>query len=255
MLGEERRQYLLDTINKTGSINARQIAEALDVSEATIRRDLNKLCKKNLVKRTYGGALKVLSVGQEMKFNAQKEKYIAEKKKIGMAAAQLLKERDVVIIESGTTGYQTALHIHNKEELTVITNSCEIALALSAHHPSFTIMVSGGILDTQTHSLVGPIADHAFSNLNVDKAFIGITGLDIDKGITAVNPIETTTKKNMIGSAKKIIALADHSKLGHISVNAVADVSVIDVLITDERADKKFVSRLKNLGITVIQPT
>ncbi|MGM0366828.1 MAG: DeoR/GlpR family DNA-binding transcription regulator, partial [Actinomycetota bacterium] len=204
MLGEERREYILNIINKTGSVNAKEIAKMLNVSEATIRRDLNKLSKKSLIKRTYGGAMKVLSVGQEMKFNTQKEVYIEEKKKIGIAASQLVEEGDVIIIESGTTGYQTALNISNKKELTLITNSCEVASALSAHNPNSTITVSGGILDIQTHSLIGPVADNTFSNLNVDKAFIGITGLDIEKGITAVNPIEAITKKNIINSAKTV---------------------------------------------------
>jgi len=253
MLGEERREYILNMVNKTGSVNAKEIANMLNVSEATIRRDLNKLSKKNLIKRTYGGAMKALSVGQEMKFNTQKERYIEEKKKIGMAASQLIEESDVIIIESGTTGYQTALNISNKKELTVITNSCDVASVLSTHNPNCTIMLSGGILDIETHSLIGPIADNTFFTLNVDKAFIGITGLDIKRGITAVNPIEAVTKKNIINSAKTVIALADHSKLGHISINFVASISKIDILITDQSADKIFIDRVKKLGITVIQ--
>lgn len=252
MLGEERREYILNIINKTGSVNAKELAEMLKVSEATIRRDLNKLSKKNLVKRTYGGAMKTLPVGQEMKFSTQKELYIKEKKKIGLAASQLIEDGDVIIIESGTTGYQTALNIGYNKNITVITNSCNIASALSTN-PKSSIMISGGILNTETQSLIGPIADTTFTNINADKAFIGITGLDINKGITAVNPIEAVTKKNILKSAKMIIALADHSKLGHISVNFVANISAIDILITDNSADKSFLEEVKKLGITVIQ--
>ncbi len=253
MLGEERREYILNIINKAGSVNAKEVAQFLGVSEATIRRDLGKLAKKNLIKKTYGGALKSYPVGQEMKFNIQKELYAQEKRKIALAAAKMIEDKDVIIIESGTTGYQIALNVSKKQELTVFTNSCEIAATLLTHHPDFSIILSGGILDNETRSLIGPIADNTFFNINVDKAFIGITGIDIRKGITAVNPIEANTKKNIIASAKKVIALADHSKLGHISVNFVSNISAIDMLITDSQADKRFLDLLKKSGISVIQ--
>lgn len=113
-------------------------------------------------------------------------------------------------------------------------------------------MLSGGILKTDTHSLIGPIADNTIKNLNVDKAFIGITGIDLEKGITAANQIEAQTKKYMISSAKKVTALCDHSKLGHISVNFVAPLEKIDILITDSEADQKFLKKIKELGIEVI---
>jgi len=253
MLGEERREYILNIINETGSVKAQEIAAQLQVSEATIRRDLNRLSRNNLVKRTYGGAIRSLSVGQEMIFNTQKQRNIEEKKKIGLAASQLIEEGDVIIIESGTTGYHTALNIRNKKKLTVITNGCEIASVLSSLNPEFTIILSGGILDPQTHSLIGPITDHTFTNLNVDKAFIGITGLDINRGITAVNQIEANTKRNIINSAKQVIALADHSKLGHISINFVAGISSIDILVTDNLANKAFMDKLKKTGLAIIQ--
>ena len=113
MLGEERREYILSLINKTGSVNAIDIAKTLDISETTIRRDLNKLAQKGLVKRTYGGAINFDSVGHELKFEVQKEKFIDEKKKIALAAAELVEDGDVILIEAGTTGYQTALNIKN----------------------------------------------------------------------------------------------------------------------------------------------
>jgi DeoR family fructose operon transcriptional repressor len=252
MLGEERREYILNLINKTGSVNAIDIAKTLNVSETTIRRDLNKLAKKNLVKRTYGGAMAVVSVGQELKFDVQIEKNIEEKKKIALAAASLIEDGDVILIEAGTTGYQTALNIKNKRNLTVITNSCDIAVLLSKTNPNYNIILSGGILNTVTHSLVGPIADWAFNNINVDKAFIGISGIDIKRGITSVDPVEAQTKKNIISCAKQIIALCDHSKIGHIAMNFVAPVKSINIFITDTEADKEFLEKLKILNITTI---
>lgn len=114
MLGEERREYILSLVNKTGSVNSIDIAKTLDISETTIRRDLNKLSKKGLVKRTYGGAINIDSVGYELKYEVQKEKFIGEKKKIALAAAELVEDGDVILIEAGTTGYQTALNIKNK---------------------------------------------------------------------------------------------------------------------------------------------
>ena len=252
MLGEERREYILKQIKRIGSINAIDIAKTLDISETTIRRDLNRLGKKNLVRRTYGGALAIIPVGSEMKFDIQKEKHIEEKKKIALAASRLIEDGDVILLEAGTTGFQTAVNITHIKNLTVLTNSCEIASALLKTNPGFNVIVSGGILKTDTHSLVGPIADFAFSNINVDKAFIGVTGIDLKKGITATDQVEAQTKKKIIESAKSIIALCDHSKFRHISINFVFNVNKIDILITDSAADKEFIKKIMNKGIEVI---
>jgi len=140
VLGEERRQYILNLINKTGSIKAIDIAKMLEVSELTIRRDLDKLAKNELLKRTHGGAINILSVGHEMKFDVQKEKYIDEKKRIALAASSLIEEGDVILIEAGTTGYQTALNITNRAKLTIITNSCDIAVLLGKTNPDYRIV-------------------------------------------------------------------------------------------------------------------
>ncbi len=252
MLGEERREYILNQIKKTGSVNAIDIARTLEVSETTIRRDLNRLARKNLVKRTYGGALAIVPVGVEMKFNTQKERFIQEKKKIALAASKMIEDDDVILLEAGTTGLQTALNLNHVTSLKVITNSCDIATLLGNTNPRFEITLSGGLLRTDTHSLIGPIADNTFKNFNVDKAFIGITGIDIEKGITATDHIEAQTKRMMIGSAKRVIALCDHSKLGHVSINHIAPVNVIDTLITDSEADNQFIEKLRSLDIEVI---
>jgi DeoR family fructose operon transcriptional repressor len=245
VLGEERRQYILNLINKTGSIKAIDIAKMLEVSELTIRRDLDKLAKNELLKRTHGGAINILSVGHEMKFDVQKEKYIDEKKRIALAASSLIEEGDVILIEAGTTGYQTALNMTNRVKLTIITNSCDIAVLLGKTNPDYKIVSSGGILNTDTRALVGPIADFAFKTTFVDKAFIGISGIDLEKGITAADPIEAQTKKNIIACAKQVIALADHSKIGHIAMNYVAPVHMINTFITDAEADEQFTEKLK----------
>lgn len=252
MLGEERREYILSLVNKTGSVNSIDIAKILDISETTIRRDLNKLSQKGLVKRTYGGAINIDSVGYELKFEVQKEKFISEKKKIALAAAELVEDGDVILIEAGTTGYQTALNIKNKRQLTIITNSCDIAILVGKNSPHYNIILSGGILSTLTHSLVGPIADWAFNNINVDKAFIGISGIDIKKGITSVDLAEAQTKKNIMKSAKHVIALCDHSKIGHIAMNFVAPIKSINIFITDSEADKDFLKKIRELGINAI---
>ncbi|MHB1377863.1 MAG: DeoR/GlpR family DNA-binding transcription regulator [Candidatus Humimicrobiaceae bacterium] len=252
MLGEERRQYILNLINKTGSIKAIDIAKILAVSELTIRRDLDKLAKKELLKRTHGGAVNILSVGHEMKFDVQKEKHIDEKKRIALAASLLIEDGDVILIEAGTTGYQTALNITNRAKLTIITNSCDLAVLLGKTNPDYKIVLSGGILNTDTRALVGPIADFAFKTTFVDKAFIGISGIDLEKGITAADPIEAQTKKNIIACAKQVIALADHSKIGHIAMNYVAPVHRITTFITDTEADEGFIEKLKELDIRII---
>ncbi len=252
MLGEERREYILNLVKRTGSVSAIDIAKNLDVSETTIRRDLNRLAQKKLIRRTYGGALNIDTVGQELKFDVQKDILINEKKKIALAASRFVEEGDVILIEAGTTGLQTALNITNIKNLTVITNSIDIASILERTNPSYHIILSGGFLRAETHSLIGPIAEYSFKNINVDKAFIGISGIDINKGITAVDQIEAQTKKAIINSAKTVFALCDHSKFSRVSMSYVAPINAIDIIITDSEVDKDLVESIKELDIQVI---
>ena len=252
MLGEERREYILNLVNRTGSIKALDIARTLDVSEITIRRDLQRLAKKGLVRRTHGGAMNILSVGHEMKFDVQKDRFTTEKKRIALEASSMIEDGDVILIEAGTTGYQIVQNTSNKARLTIITNSCEIASMLAKTNPNYKIILSGGILNIETHALVGPIADWALKNIFVDKAFIGISGIDIKKGITAADQIEAQTKKNIINCAKTVIALADHSKIGHVSMNFIAPVDAVDVFITDSETNGNFIDTLKSMDIEVV---
>ena len=191
-------------------------------------------------------------MGHELRFDIQKEKYIEEKKKIALAASSLIEEGDVILIEAGTTGYQTAMNITNKKDLTIITNSCDIAVMLENTNPGFKIVLSGGMLNTATHALVGPVAEATFRTTFVDKAFIGISGIDGNKGITAADPLEAQVKRLMINGAKKIIALCDHSKIGHIAMNFVAPVKVINTFITDSAIPPDFIEILKELEIDTI---
>ena len=252
MLGEERREYILNIINRAGSISAIDVAKALKVSETTIRRDLNRLALKGLARRTHGGAIKMVSVGQEMKFDVQKEKNIDEKKRIALAACSLIGDEEVILIEAGTTGYQLASNITSRKNLTVLTNSCDIALLLEKTNPDYKIILSGGVLNNDTHSLIGPIADNAFRNIFVDKAFIGISGIDIEKGITAADFTEAQTKKYILNCAKQVIALCDYSKIGHVSMNFVAPVRKINIFISDMEADKEFTEKLQEMEIEVL---
>jgi len=252
MLGEERREYILNFINRTGSISAIDIAKTLNVSETTIRRDLNRLSTKGFVRRTHGGAINILSVGHEMKFDVQKEKNIEEKKRIALAAYSLIEDDEVILIEAGTTGYHLALNLTSRKNLTIITNSCDIATLLGKTNPDYKIILSGGILNNDTLSLVGPIADNAFRNIFVDKAFIGISGIDLEKGITAADYIEAQTKKYIINCAKQVVALCDYSKIGHVAMNFVSPIKKINVFISDSEADKDFIEKLQEMEINVI---
>ncbi|MBM3706037.1 MAG: DeoR/GlpR transcriptional regulator, partial [Actinobacteria bacterium] len=136
--------------------------------------------------------------------------------------------------------------------LTIITNSCDIAVLLGNTNPQYKIILSGGILNTETHSLIGPAADSTFRSTFVDKAFIGISGIDLARGITAVDPVEAQTKKFIINSARNVVALCDHSKISHISMNLVAPVKVISTFITDSEADPEFLEKLHEMEIEVI---
>ena len=252
MLSEERRQYILNLINKTGGAKAADLAKIFKLSEITIRRDLDKLAKKGLLKRIHGGAIGIYSSGYELNFNIDEEEYIEEKKRIGLAASALVEEDDIILLEAGAASYYTAVNIINKKNLTVVTNSCDIAGLISGTNPHFKILLSGGILKPDTRSLIGPAADVTFRSTFVNKAFISIGGIDYYKGITASDLIEAQTKRNIINSAKQVIALFDHSKIERVEMNFVASIKSVNQVITGTESGAGFIDKIREAQIEAI---
>jgi len=247
---EERWQAILAILAEQGRIRVHHLAERLNVSEATVRRDLEAMQARGLLQRTHGGAVPS-PAAFEISFDESRTRALAEKCAIGRRAASLVQEGDAIIIESGSTTLEFARSLGEVRRLTVLTNSLAIARELSTHE-EIEVHILGGMLRRQSASLVGPWVSKILQDMRVDKAFIGINGLSADFGLSAPNPFTAESRSAMIASARRRIGLADHSKLGVEALYRVAPLSALDLLITDAGAGVEQLAPLREAGVEVV---
>ncbi|MBP2652747.1 MAG: transcriptional regulator, DeoR family [Firmicutes bacterium] len=226
------------------------LRQHFQVSESTIRRDLQELEDAKLLKRTHGGAVCLDDVNLEPSFGEREDRFRKEKEAIARKAANFIQNGDTLLIDSGTTTLYMAKELNRFSELKVVTNSIILAQALQGVR-GIEVIIIGGTLRKNTLAMVGPIAEQALGILNVDKAFMATNGLDLEGGLTTPNIVEAATKAKMIKIAKQVILLTDHTKVGRVAFAKFADLSQIDACIIDDKAQKEMLARLEEEGIAV----
>lgn len=250
MFAEERQKNISIILNRDGSIKVNELSEYFNVSEATIRRDLQEMEEKRLLKRTHGGAVKIDITNFEPSFVDKKDERQNEKLAIGKTAASMIKDGDTIILDSGTTTLQIAKNI-TARNVTVITNSIDIAEELS-NNKELEIIVTGGTLRFKTRAMVGHICEEAFKYFRVDKAFIGANGISAIEGITTPNFTEAQTKKSMIKSANKVIIVADSSKIQNVCLSVICSIGDVTSIITSGSMPQEIEDEFKDKGIDVV---
>lgn len=250
MFPEERRSIIIENLNKTGRCRVNDLAQLLNVSEVTVRQDLDLLEKQGLLSRTHGGAILSIKTGFERSFQLEETSFRAEKERIGQAAAELVSDGQTIILDVGTTVTEVARNLMGRKGLTIITNALNIAMLLE-DSPEITVMVTGGTLRAKQHSLVNPFAQFILERIQVDLAFIGVSGIEAEHGATNVNVAEAEMKSLFVKAARRRIVLADSGKVGNIALAKVASISEIDLLITDDQADTEELARLTQQGLEV----
>lgn len=251
MLGVLRRERLLDEVLRTGSAMVSTLSDSLRVSETTIRRDLEALEREGLLRRTHGGAIPVEAGAAEPSMQERAALHIAEKRRIGAAAAALIESGDTIAMTGGTTTTQVALNIRQQANLTVVTNAVNVVMEL-ARRPNITVVSTGGRLRSNTLELVGPLTEQTLQDIFVDKAFIGVNGLTVAEGLTTYDETEAVISRIMIRAARRVIVVADHSKLNHVAFARMGDISQVHTLITDSAADPETLAELRRTGTEVI---
>jgi len=248
----ERRKKILTILTEHGEVFVDELSAKFNVSEVTIRNDLDQLESKNLLIRARGGALKhEQSVGIDYMISEKNKLNQAEKIKIGKAAANLITESETIILDSGTTTLEIAKNLGEIKSLNVITNAINIVNQLIPNQ-GVNIIVPGGTLRKKSHSLVGPIAEKNLKNLSVDKAFIGVDGLDPEHGAFTPNIEEASLNQIMIEIAKEVILVADSSKFKRRSLAFICPPNKIDMIVTDDKISKEDLKKLQESGIKVI---
>jgi DeoR family transcriptional regulator, aga operon transcriptional repressor len=250
MLSEERQRAILDIVNRDGRVLVIDLARQFHTSQVTIRKDLEILHTKGRVHRTHGGALPARESALEDPSLREKEKlHRKEKLRIAAAAARMVTEGQVVILDSGTTTTAIARALRNFQNLTIITNAVNIAAELSGS--ALDVILTGGSLRKNSFSLVGPIAEETLHRLHADILFLGVDGFDVQYGLSTPNLLEAKVNRAMIEISKTAIAVCDSSKFGKRSLSLIAPPSSLHHVITDSGIPRADLNALKKSGIAV----
>jgi len=250
MFPEERKSKILNSLKKYGKVKVCDLSKHYEVSEVTIRRDLQELEEDELIKRVHGGAILNDNTKFEPTFSEKIDKFYDEKESVGKLAASIIVDGDTIALDSGTTTLSIAKHITAKN-ITVLTNSVDVANEL-AKNRDVEVIVTGGKLRWKTRAMVGPVADNTIRNFRVDKAFIGTNGLCITNGLTTPNIIEANTKREMIKIAKQIIVVCDHTKFNSVSFAKIVELDNVDIIITDNQLDNELLIKFEEKGVKIM---
>jgi DeoR family transcriptional regulator of aga operon len=220
VLNEERRRAIVENLNREGRVLVTDLAQQFETSQVTIRKDLEILHSQGLIHRTHGGALPAREGALEDPTLREKEKlHRREKLHIAAAAARMVKEGQVVILDSGTTATAVARSLREFHNLTIITNAVNIAAELSG--TSVEVILTGGTLRKNSFSLVGPIAEETLRRLSADLLFLGVDGFDTQYGLSTPNLLEAKVNRVMVDISRRSIAVCDSSKFGRRSLSLI----------------------------------
>jgi DeoR family transcriptional regulator of aga operon len=244
-----RLSAILERLADGGTVDVGELAEELSASPATIRRDLAALERQRLLERTHGGAV-AQAVSYELPLRYKGVRYAEEKRRVAEAAAALVIEGMAVGLTGGTTATEVARALADRPGLTIVTNALNIASELGVR-PNIKLIVTGGLARSQSYEPSGPIAGASLTGLHLDVAFIGVDGIDGKGGCTTHQEVEAHTNGIMIRHAKRVIVVADSSKIGKVTFAQICDLGAVDELVTDDAAQPVAVEALTEAGVRV----
>lgn len=243
MFQVERQEEIVRILGEKPSVTVEELAKRLDVTPMTIRRDLKYLESVQIVSRTFGGAVLKTKLTMELPHKDKLMQNKEEKERIAIAAAELVKDGQTIILDAGTTTMEIAKQLIKKQNLTIITNDVLIAayLVLSS---DFAVYCSGDRVQNVTGACMGSRAIQFFKQIYADIAFIGASSLDVELGMSAPNFEKAKLKKEMIHSAERAILVADKSKFNKRSINKICSLEEFSLIICDNELDKNVIERL-----------
>jgi DeoR family transcriptional regulator of aga operon len=254
-----RWNALLELLTENGRVSVEDAAERLGVSQATIRRDFDQLAQQQMITRTRGGAV-ANGVSYDLPLRYKTAKHSAEKQRIGTAAASLVEPGMVVGLNGGTTMTEVARALAVRPELagnpddaqfTVVTNALNIANELLVRS-RMKIVVTGGVVRPQSFELVGPLGSNLLREVTLDVALLGVDALDVTVGAAAHHEGEAAMNNLMVGQARRVVIIADSSKLGGHAFARICPTGRIDTLVTDSGASPEIVAGFEQAGVRVI---
>lgn len=234
MLAVQRHQLIVEELRRQGAVRVGELTELLDVSEMTVRRDLDALAAEGLLEKVHGGAtLPGRLSAEEPGFEAKSQRQLSEKEAIARQAAQLVEPGQSIGLTGGTTTWRLAHHLARVPHLTVVTNSIQVANVFHREpRPDLTVVLTGGVR-TPSDALVGPVAVNAIRSLHLDVLFIGVHGVAADVGLTTPNLLEAETDRALVAASGRRVVVADHTKWGVRGLSRIAGLEDVDVFVSD----------------------
>ncbi|MGW8225536.1 MAG: DeoR/GlpR family DNA-binding transcription regulator [Anaerolineales bacterium] len=245
----QRRQSLLDILRKQPGLRVSELAEALDVSEGTVRNDLNALEEKGRLRRVHGGAILIdKDQFQNDSFIRRYNQNVAAKQAIAREAAFLVLDGDSIFLDASSTCFYLARALAERKKLRVMTNGFEVAREL-AQNPSNTVILIGGVVNNDSSSVTGLLSEQIIAEMHTEKAFFSCSGLSDERGMTEVHFEEAQIKRKAIESTNQVIALVDASKFGKEDLTPFARPLQISRLFTDSGISDEWKARLQAANI------
>ncbi|MGV8976719.1 MAG: DeoR/GlpR family DNA-binding transcription regulator [Cellulomonas sp.] len=252
MYATERHQEILRRARADGRVEVKHIAEELDVTPETVRRDLTALERLGVVRRVHGGAIPVERLGIEPAVDERETRLAGQKERIAKVALDELPDGGSIIIDAGTTTVRIAQMLPTDRELMVVTHSLPVANLLISK-PNVTLYLLGGIVRARTLAAVGDWTRHNLADVFVDVAFIGTNGITANRGLTTPDLGEAAVKRALISSARRTVVLADHTKFGREDFAHVCDLEAIDTVISDIGLADEMADEIEDAGPTVVR--
>lgn len=250
MFADERRRIILELVLTHGAVALRDLARTVQTSEVTVRRDLRLLESQGLLDRRHGGAVRTGGLSHEPTYSEKAHVAGEEKAAIAGLAASLVDDGDAVAIGAGTTTQALARRLTRFGDLTVMTNSLLVAHAL-ARSPGVDVVMTGGSLRGSIFALVGSAAEQSFSTMRTARAFISGNGLSAARGLSTPNLLVAGVDRALIASAREVVVLADHTKLGVDTMVQTLPPDRIHHLVTNDQAPSDELDRFRELGVHV----
>jgi DeoR family fructose operon transcriptional repressor len=249
----QRQKKILKILHNNGTVSVPELTMLLNVSPATIRRDLEQLEQENSLKRTHGGAVDLLKVGYEPPYNERMQNSPAEKTAIALAVSRLIKPGDIVAIDAGTTTTETARKLVDTTPLTVITPSLAVAQIFSAaDRDDITVIMPGGILRSKTQSLVGTECADGLRSYHYNKAILTCQAINFNQGAMNTNILALDAKKAIVNTSQQVIIVADHTKFYNSGLATFAPCDKIDTIVTDWKTPETILEPFRSFGIEII---
>lgn len=255
MIVVHRRNKIKEKLFIERSVKAADLVKEFNVSEETIRRDLNQLEREGIARKNYGGAILVdellNAVPTVPPVHQRKLQFFDEKEAIARYAASLVSDNQIIIVDSGSTTWCIARHLKHVRNLMVVTNAMNVAEEFSQSEDA-SIYIIGGQLVKKSMSLVGPQAETELHKYNAHFAFLGASGITKGKGFTSSDLYEAEVKKAMIAAGQRVVIVADHSKFERQGLVSFSSFQDIDILVTSELADPDILEEIRHAGVQVI---